>query len=289
MYAFLSRSLLTLTSLTLALPLALPAQEKGALETTSLLGRKLYAQTDDEAVTAAKAKVANGSSTAADYLALSLAEAGRRQYREAVKTDTEALARFPNSALLLLERGHRELGLRQFTDAQRDLQHAIQVEPGSLDSHYHLGLAHYFQGHFGEASSHFLMARDLAKSDDSLIDCTAWLYVSLRRAGKQQEAKTALARITPEVHNTEAHLLFYLHLLHFYQGQMSESQVLPAKPAAGDVEAELSFNTIQYGVGNWHLYRGEKPLAETFFKEVVSGEAWNSWGFIGSEVELSRK
>ncbi len=285
----LSRSLLSLATLTLAVPLAVPAQDQGALETTSLLGRKLYAQTDDDAVTAAKSKVTNGSPTAANYLALSHAEAGRRQYQEAVKIDTEALVKFPNNADLLLERGHRQLGLRQFTAAQKDLEQAVQVDPSSLDSHYHLGLAHYFQGQFAEASSHFREARDLAKSDDSLIDCTAWLYVSLRRAGKEQEAKTALARITPEVHNTEPHLLFYLHLLRFDKGQMSEAQVLPAKPAPGDVEAELSFNTINYGVGNWHLYHREKPLADTFFHKVVPGEAWNSWGFIGSEVELSRK
>jgi hypothetical protein len=26
----------------------------------------------------------------------------------------------------------------------------------------------------------------------------------------------------------------------------------------------------------------------SLFSEVVKGEAWNSWGFIGSEVELAR-
>jgi hypothetical protein len=41
-------------------------------------------------------------------------------------------------------------------------------------------------------------------------------------------------------------------------------------------------------VGNWHLYNGDKFLAETFFRKVVDGEAWNSWGFVGSEVELAR-
>jgi tetratricopeptide (TPR) repeat protein len=283
----LTRSFLFLV--TLALPLALKAQDQGVLETTSLLGQKLYAQTDNDSVTAAKSKVTTGSPTTADYLTLSHAEAGRRQYQESVKTDTEALTKFPNNADLLLDRGHRELGLRQFAAAQKDLEHAVQVDPTSLDSHYHLGLAHYFQGQFAEAAGHLGQARDLAKSDDSLIDCTAWLYVSLRRAGKEQEAETALARITPSIHNTEPHLLFYLHLLRFYQGRMTEAQVLPAKPAPGDTEAELSFNTINYGVGNWHLYHHEKPLADTFFRKAVTGEAWNSWGFIGSEVELSRK
>ncbi len=135
---------------------------------------------------------------------------------------------------------------------------------------------------------HFGHARDLAKSDDSLIDCSNWLYVSLRRAGKQSEAAEALTRITPAVHNTEAHLAFYLHLLRFYQGQMSEGEILPPKPPSGDTEAELAYDTINYGVGNWHLYNGDRPAATPFFRNVVAGEAWNSWGFIGSETELAR-
>ncbi len=280
-------SLITLALTTLALPLY--AQTQGPFEVNSLLGRKLYAQPDDAAIAAAKAALESARPTPALYLDLSHAEAGRRQYQESVKNDTVALARFPDNGDLLLERGHRELGLREFAAAEKDLEHAVHVNPASLDSHYHLGLAYYFQGQFAQAAASLARARDLARTDDSLIDCTAWLFVSLRRAGKEREAAAGLARITPEVHNTEPHLLFYLHLLRFYQGAMTEQQVLPAKPAPGDTEAELSFNTINYGVGNWHLYHGEKGVADTFFRKVVTGEAWNSWGFIGSEVELAHQ
>jgi hypothetical protein len=114
------------------------------------------------------------------------------------------------------------------------------------------------------------------------------MYVSLRRAGDEAKASEVLTRITPAVKNTEPHLFFYLSLLHFYQGKVSEKDVLPPPPAKpGDVEAELSFNTVRYGVGNWHLYHHEMPEAVSLFKEVVQGEAWNSWGFVGSEVELA--
>ena len=136
---------------------------------------------------------------------------------------------------------------------------------------------------------HFRHARDLAKDDDSLIDCTSWLYAALSRAGDAQAAAEALRRITPAVVNTEAHLAFYLRLLHFYQGKATEQAILPARPAAGDTEAELSYNTISYGLGNWHLYHQEKAAARPFFENVVSGEAWNSWGFVGSEVELAHR
>jgi tetratricopeptide (TPR) repeat protein len=276
----------------MVLALAAPASkaqmvERGPLEITSGLGRALYGLPDDQAVMEARKALESDPKNTAKVLTLSKALAGRRQYREAVAVDTKGLGFAPENADLLLERGHRELGLREFVAAGKDLEKAAQVNPGMLDAHYHLGLSHYFRGEFKEAAVSFGRARDLAKTDDSLIDCTNWLYVSLRRAGMEREAAQALTRITPSVKNTEPHLYFYLRLLRFYQGKLTEAEVLPAAPKGpADLEGELSFNTVNYGVGNWRLYHGDKAGAAELFRRVVRGEAWNSWGFVGSEVEL---
>ncbi len=277
-----------------SLPCQLHAQSEarrsgGALEVTSLLGRSLYALPDDASVTTARERLAAEPKDAGLALKLSQAEAGRRQYREAVATCTRALAYAPDDGALYLERGHRELGLREFRPALRDLKRATELAPQNLDGFYHLGLAHYFLGEFSEAATAFEAARALAKSNDSLIDCSNWLYASLRRAGDEKRAAEVLTRITPEVTNTEPHLYFYLRLLRFYQGRLTEKEILPPAPSRpDDLEAELSFDTVSYGVGNWHLYHGEMPQALNLFREVVKGEAWNAWGFIGSEVELAR-
>lgn len=261
----------------------------GAFEVTSGLGRKLYAQPDDDKVIAARKNLAADPKNVERVLQLSKAEAARRQYREAVATTTQGLTFAPKSAELYLERGHRELGLREFKQAMNDLEQATRLAPDMLDAHYHLGLAHYFSGEFEAAAASFDRARALAKNNDSLIDCTNWLYVSLRRAGKEQEAEQALARITPEVKNTEPHLYFYLRLLHFYQGQLTAAAVLPRPPAGpDDLEGELAFDTVSYGVGNWRVYHHQRSDAIGLFKNVVKGEAWNAWGFIGSELELIR-
>jgi tetratricopeptide (TPR) repeat protein len=265
------------------------AEVHGALEVTSGLGRKLYALPDDQSVIDARKNLAADPKNVDRVLQLSKAEAARRQYREAVATSTEGLAFAPKDADLYLERGHRELGLREFKPALKDLQQATLLAPENLDNFYHLGLAHYFLGEFGEAAVSFGKARELAKTNDSLIDCSNWLYVSLQRAGKPEEAAKVLARITPDVKNTEPHLYFYLQLLHFYQGQITAEAVLPPPPAGPqDLEAELSFNTVSYGVGNWRVYHHDRSDAVGLFRNVVKGEAWNSWGFIGSEVELLR-
>lgn len=260
-----------------------------AFEVTSGLGRKLYALPDDDKVIAARKNLAADPKNVERVLQLSKAEAARRQYREAVATTTQGLTFAPKSAELYLERGHRELGLREFKQAMNDLEQATRLAPDMLDAHYHLGLAHYFSGEFEAAAASFDRARALAKNNDSLIDCTNWLYVSLRRAGKEQEAEQVLARITPEVKNTEPHLYFYLRLLHFYQGQLTAAAVLPRPPAGpDDLEGELAFDTVSYGVGNWRVYHHQRSDAIGLFKNVVKGEAWNAWGFIGSELELIR-
>ena len=260
---------------------------QGAFEVTSGLGRKLYALPDSDAISTARSELAKDPGNVVLVLKLSKAQAGQRQYREAVMTDTHGIARAPSSAELYIERGHRELGLRQFRSAMIDLEHAVQLDPKQLDAHYHLALSHYFEGEFPEAARSFRMALDLAKSDDSIIDCSNWLYVSLRRAGQEKEATDVLKRITPGMTNTEPHLKAYLQLLRFYQGA-PESSVLPPRPAPADLEAELGFNTQTYAVGNWHLYHHDAAKATELFQSVVPGQAWNSWGFIGSETELVR-
>ncbi len=204
-------------------------------------------------------------------------------------TCTQGLTFAPENADLCVERGHRLLGLREFAAAMKDLEQGARLAPGNLDAYYYLGLAYYFSKQFDRAVTSFAKARALAKNDDSLIDCSNWLYVSLRRAGKEPQAAEALARITPKVKNTEPHLYFYLRLLRFYQGQLTAQSVLPPPPSGpGDLEGELSFNTVNYGVGNWRLYHGKEPNAISLFQKVVLGEAWNSWGFVGSELELVR-
>ena len=261
----------------------------GALEVTSGLGRKLYALPDDDAVIAARKKLEADPKNAKLVVALSQAMAGRRQYREAVDVCTKGLAAAPDNVDILIEKGHRELGLRLFAAAQNDLERAASLDSKRIDAFYHLGLAHYFQGQFDAAAGAFRKGLALAPDNDNIIDCSNWLYVSLRRANKPDDAAQVLTKISPDLKNTGPHYAFYLRLLRFYQGSLFEGQVLPPRPTdPNDVEAELAFDTVTYGVGNWHLYTGDPDRPAELFKQVVTGNAWNAWGFVGSEVELVR-
>jgi len=258
---------------------------------TSPLGTKFSSLPDEKgAVAAAEKALAADPRNPGLLLKLAQAQLQVWQNREAVATLTRALAVSPKDAGLYTERGHRELPLREFTKARADLTRAVELDPKRMDAYYHLGLSHYFLGEFAQAAGAFRHAVELAPNTDERINSTNWVYASLRRANQPAEAAKAAAAIPPEMNNSGEHTLFYLNLVRFFQGAMPEAQVLPPEPPAGntDMEAELRFDTVAYGIGNWHLYNHDAATAEQYFRRIAKGHVWVTWGFIGSEVELAR-
>lgn len=259
-------------------------------EVTTASGRKFYALPDAKGAVAAAEKALAADPRNPDLiLKLAQAQASVWQYREAVATCSRGLKLTPDDAGLYLERGHRELALMMFNEAASDLDHAAAINPNLADIYYHLGLAHYFKGEFVQAADAFQHSVDEAKKPEDLINSTNWLYASLRRAGKTDEAAKALARITADVKTDDAHSQFYLRLLHVFQGALDEKDALPPEPPrdGSDTEAELRFDTVAYGIGNWHLYNGETGKAQQYFGRVMQGSVWVTWGFVGSQVALS--
>lgn len=265
-------------------------ETRPTLQLTSPLGKKYYSLPDDKGVVAAaRKKLEADPKNPRLLLKLAQAQASVWQDREAVETLTRAIAISPNDAELYIERGHRELPLREFKRASADLSHAVKLDAKQIEAYYHLGLAHYFLGEFAPAAEAFRHAVDLAPSTDSRINSTNWWYASLRRANKPAEAAKAIAAITPDMTNKEPHTRFYLNLVRFFQGRMPEAEAVPPAPGdPADTEAELGFDTVAYGVGNWHLYNNQRAKARDYFARVVKGRVWITWGYVGSETELAR-
>lgn len=281
--------LIYLLASVLALAGATSAQIK--LEVTSELGTKFYSLPDDKGVVDAARKNLEADPKNPDLLLkLAQAQVSVWEDREAVETLTRALALAPDRADLLTERGHRELPLREFAKARADLERAVTLDPKNMAGYYHLGLSHYFLGEFSQAADAFRHAVETAPNDDERINSTNWLYASLRRAKRDAEARKALDAIPPEMTNKEPHTRFYLNLVRFFQSRMSESDALPPEPPANntDQEVELPFDTVAYGVGNWHLYNGDTTKALELFRRVLKGHVWITWGFIDSEVEVAK-
>jgi tetratricopeptide (TPR) repeat protein len=282
----------SLRFLALATALAGAASTQTKVEVTSRLGTKFSSLADDKGVVAAARKNLAADPKNPDLLLkLAQAQISVWQDKEAVQTLTRALAISPRNAALYTARGHREVPLRQFMQARADLSRAAELDSKNMEACYHLGLAHYFLGEFSPAAGAFHRAVETAPNTDEIINSTNWLYAALRRAGRTAEAAKALEAVPPDMTNKEAHTKFYLNLVRFFQGRMSESDALPPEPPPGntDQEVELPFDTVAYGIGNWHLYNGDIAKAQEYFHRVLKGHVWITWGFVGSETELLRK
>ena len=271
--------------------LALSAWPQPRLEVTSVLGTKFYSLPDEKGVVAAAEKNLAADPKNPDLLRkLAVAQVAVWQDREAVATLSRALEIAPNDSALLTERGHREVPLREFVRAAADLNRAVEIDPLRMEAWYHLGLSRYFLGDFSSAAAAFAKAVKTAPNADERINSTNWLYAALRRAGENSEAKRALAAIPPEMKNEAPHTEHYLNLIRMFQDRKTEAAILPPEPPPGntDEEAELRFDTVAYGIGNWHLYNGDPAKADNYFERVLKGHVWITWGFVGSEVEVAR-
>jgi len=275
---------------------------------TSLLGEPLVAQAPaPEEAARLEAQLAQarsawerdpGDADALIWFGRRTAYLGR--YREAIAIFTDGVARHPADARMLRHRGHRYLTVREIDRAIADLERAAdlfkgrpdEVEPdglpnarnvptGTLQSNvwYHLALAYYLQGDFSRAADTWTLARDSVANPDNLVAASHWLYLSLRRAGRPDEAAAALQPISEEldvIENTEYH-----QLLLMYQGKRTPESLLAA---AGE---DSGGSATRYGVGAWYLVNGRRDEAEVLWKALLAGPDWASFGHLAAEAEIA--
>jgi tetratricopeptide (TPR) repeat protein len=289
-----------------------PAPKAAAPEATSLSGQPLVAtpipaerkkSLEDNLASATAAFVKNpDDADAIIWVARRLGYLGR--YREAIAVLTRGLDKHPEDIRLLRHRGHRYITIRELGKAVADLSRAAalitaknipdQVEPDGdpnpqnvptstshFNVYYHLGLAHYLKGEFEPALAAY---RECLKystgSDDRLVATSDWIYMTLRRLGRPQEAARVLEPITTDLKVIENHS--YWHRLLMYKGEKTAEELLGPR----DDGVELA--TYGYGVGNWYLYNGQQEKAVEVFRRVVAGPQWAAFGFIAAEAELAR-
>ena len=226
------------------------------------------------------------------------------RYREAIAVYTRGIEEHPAYAQLYRHRGHRFITLRQFDRAIADLERAAsliagtsdEIEPDGLPnarntptstSHsniwYHLGLAYYLTGDLEQALRCYRECLSFSKNPDMLCATTYWLYLTLRRLGRAEEAAQALGPIRSDMDIIENRS--YHRLLLIYRGQLDAPSVL--REARGD-RSSVDFATIGYGVGSWYLADGQRRRALGLYREVRRTSSWAAFGHIAAEADLER-
>jgi tetratricopeptide (TPR) repeat protein len=240
-----------------------------------------------------------------NYIWLGRREAYLYNYDRAIRIFSEGIDRYPQSYKLFRHRGHRYITVREFKKAEADLQQAaalmprgpFEVEPDGQPNKlnqplsstqfnvwYHLGLAHYLQGDFDKALNAYRQCLAVSVNDDLLCATTDWLYMTLRRLGRKDEAVKALEPISPTMNIIENDS--YHKRLLLYKGLLPVDSVLNVTKDHDDLDLALA--TQGYGVGNWYLYNGDTIQAMTIFQRVTSGKHFAAFGFIAAEAELQR-
>ena len=281
-------------------------------EATSLLGRPLFAP---ELAAAAREKLeedlerayadfvkAPDEPDSAIWVARRLGYLGR--YREAIRVLTDALARHPDDVRILRHRGHRYLTVRELDRAVADLSRAAElirernlpdeVEPDGAPNElgipvstthfnvdYHLGLALYLKGDFAAALAAYRSCLATSRgSNDRLVAATDWLWLTLTRLDRRDEAAAALAAVAGDLEVVEDQV--YLDRIRLYQGEIGPEDLLAREGGAVDVA------TRTYGVAMWHLLRGERERAIELFERTLTNPQWGAFAVLAAEAELAR-
>jgi tetratricopeptide (TPR) repeat protein len=285
-------------------------------QVVSPLGKRFFAKADaDGAIAKADAALAADPSNFDLLIAAARAHDVALQFDTSIAMYTKAIGMAPNDVRAYRFRGHRYISTRKFDLAIKDLERALSLAPSSFDVVYHLGLAYVLTAQFPAAAKTYRSCLDRkmpgpplpdgwrdcaalspgappdparpgsappAPDNESRIGISDWLYRSLRRAGRAEEAKALLATIPGGlvVKENEA----YYRALLFYKGVRTEVQVLP-----DEAFKENTGVTAGYGLANFYLAEGQTAKACTLMRRLVEDEAhWNAFGFIGAEAELTR-
>jgi tetratricopeptide (TPR) repeat protein len=225
------------------------------------------------------------------------------RYREAIEVYSDGLDKYPESFVLLRHRGHRLISIRRFKEAETDYLKAAALclnEPDQMEADgepnkaglptgtirfnifYHLGLSRYLQGKFEDALGDYRTCMEYSVSnDDALVATSDWLYMTLMRLGRKEEAAKVLEPVSENMNIIENYA--YHHRLLLYKGLKKPEELLAAGSTTHHDTA-----THGYGIGNWHYYNGRVEEAKAMFRKVVSTDFWPAFGFIAAEADLHR-
>ncbi|MDA1080921.1 MAG: tetratricopeptide repeat protein [Gemmatimonadetes bacterium] len=227
------------------------------------------------------------------------------QLRAAIAVYSAGIALHPDDPWMYRHRGHRYISVREFDNAIRDLERAAAlvagtpdiVEPdgqpnaanqpiGTLHSNinYHLALAYYLKGDFEKALPVYRRELETANNDDRRVSIAHWLYMSLRRLGRNDEATAVAAEFSRQMNVIENGT--YHELMLMYRGLMSPDSVLTVGPNG---EMSVTDATAAYGLANWHWYNGRRADAERTWRRIIEGGQWGAFGYIAAEAELARE
>ncbi len=222
-----------------------------------------------------------------------------RHFQKAIAIYSKGVQKFPEDARMYRHRGHRYISTRQYDEAIADLQKAAdlvkdrpdQTEPDGLPNSrnipistlngniwYHLGLAYYLKGDMKNALIAYQKREVTNRYDDNLVSGGHWLFMILKRLGRDKEALAEVSKVYPDmdiIENTR-----YYEMCLFYKGLLKEDEL----KMIGD--GSPSDDVYYYGLGNWNLYQTRDTVkAKRLYKKLLDHGNPYSFAYLAAEAD----
>jgi len=223
-------------------------------------------------------------------------------FRAAIRIYTRGIQKFPEDARFYRHRGHRYITIREFDRAIDDFEKAVRLIAGKEDEiepdgrpnslnipvstlhnniWYHLGLACYLANDLENALRAYREGIKASTNDDMRTATTHWLYMTLRRMGRDVEAREVLEPVHAEMNVIENQA--YHRLCLFYKGELVLEEL------TGSEDSQIMNDAAAYGLANWFLYNGKMDEAVEIYESILRGDVWASFGYIAAEADYRRE
>lgn len=242
----------------------------------------LYAKNENaKALEAYDRAISLDPSRAAAHLGRCRTLARLTRHEDAVGACSEAIRLEPQNWEAIRDRGHYLINLNRLDAALADMQNAAAMKQGDYQIDYHLGLAHFIRGDYTKAVPVWQACVNDAPEVGNKLACYAWLYPSLRKAGRDAEAVQALDAALALGAKPDA---AYLNRLMLFKGTLSEEEA--AKQMGVDA---LQQATVGFSIGLWHELNGRSDKAREYYQKATASEARTAFGHVAATNALSRR
>lgn len=241
-----------------------------ALDPGSELAVELQAkrrQAAEQAIAQASVKIESGDPTDKSLAVAFRARAAARnrllQHAEAAMDLSRAVDLDPFNPLYYEERAITHLKLREFKQANLDLEMALGLDSSRLSLRREKGRLAFYRGDYQEAAQALTrLARDA--DGETFVYSVLWLELAIRRGHLERPSRLDLAERELGGHRWPA------PILQMYQGKISPAEAIAAA-AAPDARVALEQQCEAYFyAGQEYLLRQEPQQARAAFEAAIA-------------------
>lgn len=219
---------------------------------------------------------------------IKLGRAFRRQnmHREAIDAYSNGIMHCPFYPLLYRHRAHAYINTSRYAEAAADFEFALCIDKTNVDCWYHLALSYFLLQDYSRALDNYRVCYTMSQEDNvDLVSCTDWMWITLRRLGRYEEAARLLDKIIPDMECGVCET--YHKRLLMYKGLYQPEEILPENEEGE--KADLNLVTAGFGVANFYYETGRIAQGDALILRLLEVGKENTWGAFGFQAALVEK